>query len=202
MDFKKIIIDNIPHLTTFELAEIKKAINDYTGDFPVVSFPNEENLKSRNWITPKEFVEKVQRYIRNKEKLQAVKYVKDELGWGLKESKDFVDSLDPNYAPSFRGSFLPTSPIPTSSPILASTTVILTTNSLIEKGSILDACKYYKDETKVGLREAKDFVDSLKNIRSTAQQMKRDKGNIVACKYLKDEIKIDLKSAMIIIDKL
>jgi ribosomal protein L7/L12 len=42
---------------------------------------------------PADLLEKVTELLKNKRKIEAVKVVRETTGWGLKQSKDAVDSL-------------------------------------------------------------------------------------------------------------
>jgi len=73
MNFKDVIISNIPNLTFSELLEIQKAINNQLGGNDVkkeaARIKKEENI------------------------LMAVKFVRDKTGWNLVECKEFCDIL-------------------------------------------------------------------------------------------------------------
>lgn len=98
----------------------------------------------------------VERLTRAGQKINAIKLVREKTGWGLKESKDYVDALE-------AGS--PTPPIPSrpSKPVF--------TDSVgggidwerirqeLAHGRKIEAIKLYRQYTNVGLKEAKDAVE-------------------------------------------
>ena len=81
-------------------------------------------------------------------KVEAVKLVLTQTGKGLKEAKDYVDSL--------AKSALPEMPVGVSKETLA-----FEVSHLIAKGNTIQAVKRVRELTGWGLKEAKDFVDSL-----------------------------------------
>ena len=165
MDFKQVVLKNIPNFTTFELAEIKRAIEEHTGVFPTVYFPDDDGLlstpkpkiKDESIDCPKDFIEKVHAYCRSGQKLQAMKYVKDQTGWGLKESRDFVDGF---HSPIGSISLPPVSksPVPLSSLTKAFYNEI---EEFLKRDDFMGAVKFTKDETGWGLKESIDYVDEL-----------------------------------------
>jgi hypothetical protein len=73
MEFKDVILEKIPTMSYTDLMEIQTAI-----EFSL----NKDNIR-----------EKAIALIKNGQILQAVKWVKECTGWGLRESKEYVDSL-------------------------------------------------------------------------------------------------------------
>jgi len=77
-------------------------------------------------------------------KIYAVKWVRDQTGWGLKESKLYVDDLQAQNKQQIKDlNLLPQ--------------VI----DLLQKKGKLEAVKFVKDQTNWSLREAKDYVDGI-----------------------------------------
>ena len=83
------------------------------------------------------------------DKIEAIKRYRERTGVGLKEAKDFVEAL-----PATGAVKLPVSP-PHPAPDLAEV------HALALAGNKIEAIKRYRERTGVGLKEAKDYVDSL-----------------------------------------
>lgn len=77
-------------------------------------------------------------------KLYAVKWVRDQTDWSLKESKTYVDDLQVQNAQQIKDLNL-----------------IPQIIGLLEQNRKLEAVKFVKMQTSWGLREAKDYVDHL-----------------------------------------
>ena len=115
MEFKNVILQNISKLSMEDLLQIKAAIDEHLGG---------------------DSLEVVATKIKREEgMLRATKYVKDRMGWGLKESKEYVDALTP------------------------SRIMVETVQEMLTAEKRLDAIKYVNDATKWGLKESKEFVD-------------------------------------------
>ena len=87
------------------------------------------------------------------EKIKAIKKYRIVTGLGLKEAKDYVDSLN-----KFDQSVV-------SDTMLENIDVEL--KNLIEEGKKIKAIKRYRIVTGLGLKEAKDYVDSLSKSNNT-----------------------------------
>jgi ribosomal protein L7/L12 len=86
-------------------------------------------------------------------KIEAIKRVRELTGLGLKEAKDYVDSLP-------LGGALP--PLPaSSSPRPADPGSLAEVHTLAAQGLKIEAIKRYRELTGLGLKEAKDYVDRL-----------------------------------------
>lgn len=104
-NIQKMIIDGrkieaikmILEKTKLGLVESKNIADDieasmqHNGNNPNPKF--EKKDKDMNDDKLKLLTQKVKEYIKQGDLIMAVKYVKDETGWGLKESKDFVDTI-------------------------------------------------------------------------------------------------------------
>jgi len=90
--------------------------------------------------------------------IQAIKTYRDGTGVGLKEAKEAVDAIA-------AGAPLPA--IPAQAPVVAHTDADV--RALIERSLIIDAIKLYREIHGVGLKEAKDAVDAMREAgRSSA----------------------------------
>lgn len=117
-----------------------------------VTVTTNSKIKSKN---SKEIDKRILEFLADKQKLQAVKFYKDETGLGLKESKDYVDALEAkkpvSIVESAKGTFKSTKELDKE------------LMEYISKGALLAAVKIYKDATGMGLKESKDYVDALKD---------------------------------------
>ena len=85
-------------------------------------------------------------------KLEAIKLYREHTGAGLAEAKNAVESLE-------RGESLPQRP-PSADSSLEWDVV-----SLLEQGRKIDAVKVYRERTGVGLKQAKDAVETIASER-------------------------------------
>lgn len=91
-------------------------------------------------------------------KIQAIKFVKDNTGVGLKEAKDFVESIERTCVIDYQSvqqrqnsqfaNFI--------SPDLEQKV-----RNLLAQGQKMEAIKLVKDSTDLGLKECKEYVESL-----------------------------------------
>lgn len=88
-------------------------------------------------------------------KLEAIKLYREHTGAGLAEAKNAVESLE-------RGESLPQRP-PSGDSSLEWDVV-----SLLEQGRKIEAVKVYRERTGVGLKQAKDAVDTIASERGLA----------------------------------
>lgn len=96
----------------------------------------------------------------NDQKVAAVKIIKDHSGCGLKDAKDYVDSLE-------GGIQEPIANLPNLDAELL---------AILRNGNKLNAIKHYKDATGLGLAESKDYVEKLLRYKVTSNvvQQSRD----------------------------
>lgn len=95
------------------------------------------------------------------QKIQAIKLYNEVTGAGLKESKDYVESLERQLRAekpeSFHAAVTPGSiPVPAMPEDEAKKMT-----DLIFAGQKIQAIKMYKEATGLGLKESKDFIDDL-----------------------------------------
>jgi ribosomal protein L7/L12 len=89
-------------------------------------------------------------------KLEAIKRVRELTGLGLKEAKDYVDSL-PLVA-------LPDLPTPAAHPVVSANVAapdMTEVSALLAGGNKIAAIKRLRELTGLGLKEAKDYVEAL-----------------------------------------
>ena len=88
-------------------------------------------------------------------KLLAIKYIKDNTGLSLKEAKDLVEQ--------YEQSVVIVSPQLANSPVEAYVPDNITeqARSLLLEGRKMEAIKLVKDNSNMGLKECKDFVERL-----------------------------------------
>lgn len=106
--------------------------------------------------------------IANNQKILAVKLIVDHTRCGLKEAKDYIDSL--------QGGFR--------RPTVNLNDLDAQLLAILSQGNKLSAIKHYKDATGSGLAESKDYVEKLMQYKvsgNTAQQSRdTDIKNIIA----------------------
>lgn len=102
-------------------------------------------------------LQEIRLLLQQNRKVEAVKYVKDHSNLGLKESKDFVDQFE-NQAQFFNSEYAHqnTDDLNTPQPIQHHEVL-----SLIQQGRKIEAIKLVMDQSHLGLKDAKDFVEEL-----------------------------------------
>jgi ribosomal protein L7/L12 len=88
-------------------------------------------------------------------KIGAIKLVREQTGLGLKEAKDYVDALEAGTAPA-----LPVVSPPAPS-ALSGEALEQEARALVERGNKIGAIKLVREQTGLGLKESKDYVDRL-----------------------------------------
>lgn len=96
--------------------------------------------------------EEVRQLIADGKLILAIKIVREELGIGLKESKDYVEALREGKMPEVSISGKPSTPIGS---------VDAEAQAMIREGKVIEAIKFVRKKTGLGLKEAKDYVDRL-----------------------------------------
>lgn len=86
-------------------------------------------------------------YLRDGQKLQAVKAYKEETGCDLKDAKDIIDAIDLNEKS-----------VPAAEKLEDFDEEII---NLVKSGNKLQAVKLYKEKNLVNLKDAKDAIDEL-----------------------------------------
>lgn len=95
------------------------------------------------------------------QKIEAIKLYNKSTGAGLKESKDYIDHLEQHLraenADSFNAAVMPGSvPVPAMPEEDAKKMT-----ALIFAGQKIEAIKMYRDASRLGLKESKEFIDDL-----------------------------------------
>lgn len=106
-------------------------------------------------VQSSELLDRVRNALARKNKIEAIKLVREQTGLGLKEAKDYVDALE-------RGQSVP--PLPTQSmpkPKLDQHELHRQVHGLLQANQKIDAIKLVREQTGLGLKEAKDYVDAL-----------------------------------------
>lgn len=88
------------------------------------------------------------------QKIEAIKRVREMTGLGLKEAKDYVDSIQQGVSPA---ALSPVSPPPSGDP----GRVEQEARQILATGTTISAIKRVRELTGLGLKEAKDYVDAL-----------------------------------------
>ncbi len=86
-------------------------------------------------------------------KIQSIKFVIEQTGWGLKKSKDYVDAL--------QQSLLPRSTNISNVPDTPNKHMIDKASELITQGRKLEAIQLLHHTTEMTLKESKDYIDRL-----------------------------------------
>jgi ribosomal protein L7/L12 len=94
--------------------------------------------------------QEIQSLVNQGRKVEAVKRVMELRGGGLKEAKDYVDSLAKSTSPSMD-----------SAAGVSKETLEFEVRELLARGRKVEAVKKVRELTNWGLKEAKDFVDSV-----------------------------------------
>lgn len=95
------------------------------------------------------------RLLSNNRKLEAIKFVVDSTGVSLKEAKDFVEKYESvaNTAKAHLENPYKNNEVPEA--------IANQARTLLSQGRKIEAVKLVKDSTNLGLKECKDFVESL-----------------------------------------
>ena len=86
-------------------------------------------------------------------KIEAIKRVRELTGLGLKEAKDYVESMP--------AGGVPPAPPGSQAGAPAAQGSLAEVHALAARGNTIEAIKRYRELTGVGLKEAKDYVDRL-----------------------------------------
>jgi len=98
------------------------------------------------------------RFLVDKQKINGVKYIKETMSLGLKESKDLIEAVDAYFLNDQDYTFV----LPQPQPIVENNDAVkIKALELVGSGQKLEAIKYVREQLNIGLKEAKDFVDNL-----------------------------------------
>jgi ribosomal protein L7/L12 len=143
-------IKQLRELTGLGLKEAKDAVEGMdAGSYettPASSQPSSSQFSGQA-------LEEIRSLVEHGNKIGAIKRVRELTGLGLKEAKDYVDSIPRHGSPPS----LPSASVnqPTSQASLAEV------HALAMQGQKIQAIKLYRELTGLGLKEAKDYIDSL-----------------------------------------
>lgn len=99
-------------------------------------------------------VDHLRQLVADGKKIEAIKLVREQTGLGLKEAKDAVEAIERGESPDLRP--------PTNAPAHGvSGTDLAAINELLLQNKKIDAIKLYREQTGVGLKEAKDAVEAI-----------------------------------------
>lgn len=107
--------------------------------------------RSQAGIGPAERAE-IEALIKQGQTISAIKRVRELTGLGLKEAKDYVDTWSAGGSPPA---------LAASAPPTAAGDGMAEVRALAAAGNKIGAIKRYRELTRVGLKEAKDFVEAL-----------------------------------------
>ena len=94
----------------------------------------------------------VRTLLSQRRKVEAVKQVREATGWGLKEAKDYVDAIEAGRTPPM---------MTADTSMVSQDTLVFEARELLIRGKKIEAVKKVRELSGWGLKEAKDFVDSL-----------------------------------------
>jgi ribosomal protein L7/L12 len=136
-------IKRVRELTGLGLKEAKDYVESWeqTGAVP--------DLIMSMDAPPAANLEEVHRLMLQGQKIQAIKVYRELSGVGLKEAKDYVDALESGR------------PLAAAKPAPIGGGDLAEVHTLALQGQKIQAIKLYRELTGAGLKEAKDYVDSL-----------------------------------------
>jgi ribosomal protein L7/L12 len=117
--------------------------------------------------TPADVEAEILALLRNGNKIEAIKRLREATGLGLKEAKDAIDALEAANAGSPAGVYtnvgrlLEDRPNAVRASVPAPAEVDSHIQSLLRSGQKIEAVKLYREVTGLGLKEAKDHVDAV-----------------------------------------
>ena len=144
LSFFQVILNHLEDFPTEQLEQLQKEIRAILNPRDTSTIAVEFSADDKVLIE----------IYRNHSKLHAIKHYKDKTGLGLKEAKDYIDALILSVEQDF--SSLP----------IVEQRIIDECKGYMRMGNKLQAVKHYYSYKKdvgetVGLKEAKDFIESL-----------------------------------------
>jgi ribosomal protein L7/L12 len=144
-------IKRVRELTGLGLKEAKDAVDAIEAGAPLEARPADGN--TGHGEVPAQPLDDVRALVERGNKIEAIKRVRELTGLGLKEAKDYVESMPAYSAPP---------PLPNATARQpAREAGLAEVHTLARQGQKIQAIKLYRELTGVGLKEAKDYVDSL-----------------------------------------
>lgn len=101
-------------------------------------------------------VERVRLLVQAGKKIEAIKLVREETDLGLKEAKDIVEAIERGETPT-----LPPRAAPRAATHGISGVDVAAITALLAQNKKIEAIKLYREQTGLGLKEAKDAVEAL-----------------------------------------
>jgi len=102
-----------------------------------------------------DFESEIRRLVEQKQLIMAIKLYRERTGLGLKESKDAIDRLAATGSLDVRG--------PLAAPASAPASGMDGVRQALREDKLIMAIKHYRDATGLGLREAKDAVEKMRD---------------------------------------
>jgi ribosomal protein L7/L12 len=99
-------------------------------------------------------IDRIQQLLRDGKKIDAIKLVREQTDLGLKEAKDAVEAIE-------RGETLELKPRAATAPRGATGVDLDEINELLLQDKKIEAIKLYREQTGVGLKEAKDTIEAI-----------------------------------------
>jgi ribosomal protein L7/L12 len=99
-------------------------------------------------------VDHIRQLVQDGKKIDAIKFVREQTGLGLKEAKDAVEAIERGESPDLR-------PVAAAAAHGVSNVDLDAINELLLQNKKIDAIKLYREQTGVGLKEAKDAIEAI-----------------------------------------
>jgi ribosomal protein L7/L12 len=136
-----------------------KEARDYVESLPLVpssgdDFPPDAQPAPRPLSQAE--IDELRALVARGNKIEAIKRCREMTGLGLKEAKDFVEAL-----PASGPVYVASAPIRATAQALVSQADLDEVRALVARGNKIAAIKRYRELSGLGLKEAKDFVDTL-----------------------------------------
>jgi ribosomal protein L7/L12 len=109
-------------------------------------------------MPPAQVDEALQALVREGRKIEAIKLHREHTGLGLRESKDHIDALESRKAPVAAARPPPATAQRERFPPAQLDEAL---QALVREGRKIEAIKLHREQTGLGLRESKSYVDAL-----------------------------------------
>jgi ribosomal protein L7/L12 len=133
----------------------------YLGSDGVKAESALNDLLEQQPIAPGVDVDHIRQLVQDGKKIDAIKFVREQTGLGLKEAKDAVEAIERGESPDLK-------------PVAAAATThgvsgvdLGAIDELLRQGQKIEAIKLYREQTGVGLKEAKDAVEAIEATGAT-----------------------------------
>lgn len=156
-------IKRVREVTHWDLKEAKEYVESLA--VPAASYTSVSRSPMAQKGVSMEALDRVRDLLARRQKIEAIKLVREVTHWGLKEAKDYVDALEASGGMAPSGN-LPygNRRVPTPQAEIPAD-VMRQVQDLVARRRKIEAIKMVREVTNWGLKEAKDFVDGLETSR-------------------------------------